>query len=153
MDMFEAVMSPEVTSKLEDDSDCLHFDCDWDLTRCAPASIIANETEDYYHPHAIHAPCCNDILRKVHEKFAEEMCTIGLGSGSGLGDWSVLFGSLIGVIRNNGVIPWTHDNDYLVHETTMAAMIKHWNATRSGISLFYLDIYRMCVNNHFQVGT
>ena len=133
---------------------CLHFDCDWDLMRCAPTSNLSSSSantssnereEDYYHPNATQAPCCNDIMRQLNKYFDKEMCTLGL-------DYVTIFGSLLGLTRSRDVIPWSGDNDYLVLESTMATMNEHWNATRSGISLLYHGIYRMCINNHFLGG-
>ena len=138
-----------VTSMFDDlvgttSNDCLQYSCDWDLARCTPDS---NNTaiEDYYHPNATEAPCCVDILRQLNKNFDEEMCAIGL-------DYTVMFGSLLGLQRGNDLIPWSNDNDYLVHVKTIKAMIEFWNATRSGISLVHQDIYRMCANKHLLGG-
>eukprot|EP00584_Thalassiosira_punctigera_P025252 CAMPEP_0172576856 /NCGR_PEP_ID=MMETSP1067-20121228/137939_1 /TAXON_ID=265564 ORGANISM="Thalassiosira punctigera, Strain Tpunct2005C2" /NCGR_SAMPLE_ID=MMETSP1067 /ASSEMBLY_ACC=CAM_ASM_000444 /LENGTH=100 /DNA_ID=CAMNT_0013369535 /DNA_START=494 /DNA_END=793 /DNA_ORIENTATION=+ len=48
--------------KFEDISSCMHFECDWDLTRCAPSAADGSVVlEDYYRPDATSPPCCNDL--------------------------------------------------------------------------------------------
>lgn len=122
----------------------MHFDWDWDLDRCTKEAHFSPMND------SVKAPCCIDILRRLHEAFSEEMCTIGLGGQPGF--YTAIYGSLLGHIRHNDVIPWSNDNDYLVHEVAMEAMIRYWNETRSGISLVYHGIYRMCINSKFHGG-
>eukprot|EP00584_Thalassiosira_punctigera_P008429 CAMPEP_0172531006 /NCGR_PEP_ID=MMETSP1067-20121228/4574_1 /TAXON_ID=265564 ORGANISM="Thalassiosira punctigera, Strain Tpunct2005C2" /NCGR_SAMPLE_ID=MMETSP1067 /ASSEMBLY_ACC=CAM_ASM_000444 /LENGTH=308 /DNA_ID=CAMNT_0013315327 /DNA_START=93 /DNA_END=1016 /DNA_ORIENTATION=- len=118
---------------------CMQYKCDWNVSRCEKAN------EDYYSPDAMNPPCCVDILRQINRAFDKEMNELGL-------DYTVMFGSLLGLMRSGDIIPWTGDNDYLVPGHVLKQITEKWNEARSGLSLVHIYVYRLCVNENFMDG-
>ena len=120
------------------DANCLHFKCSKDIDQCD--NILPT---NYDGPEL---PCCVHILRDMSRVFDEAMCSLGL-------DYSVAFGTLLGLIRADQIIPWTIDNDYIIPSQDVAnAMVALWDTKATGLAHMFQSINRMCVTPDFAGG-
>ena len=121
--------------------------------KCRPFQCMKNETQcDNIHPtnyDGPNPPCCTHILRDLMHIFDETMSTLGL-------DYVVSFGTLLGLTRSDKIIPWTGDNDVIIEDTKTAYdMVDLWkttNASKSGLSLLFQGILRLCITPQFADG-
>ena len=117
---------------------CLFFQCEKNATLC-DNSNPTNYNGDK-------PPCCVHILRDIAREFDAEMCRIGV-------DYIATFGTLLGLIRSDRIIPWTGDMDYIIPSKAAAnAMVHLWDAKRTGLRHVYQDINRMCITRDFANG-
>ena len=118
---------------------CLFFTCSKNETLCD--NVLPT---DYDGPHP---PCCSHILRDMARAFDEEMCRLGL-------DYTVGFGTLLGLERGNKFIPWTIDHDYIIESTMLAdAMVDLWDAKVTGMAhVYHGGMNRMCITPDFANG-
>lgn len=91
-------------------------------------------------------PCCTHILRDMTRIFDETMCSLGL-------DYSAAFGTLLGFRRDDRIIPWTSDVDYIIPSKDVAnAMVSLWDSKKTGMAHIFQGINRMCVTPDFAGG-
>ena len=89
-------------------------------------------------------PCCVQVLRDMAAAFDSIMCTLGF-------EYVTSYGTLLGLVRNDTLIPWTADNDFIITEHTLAAMYdispeekQVWND--HGLDFFFANFYhRVCI--------
>eukprot|EP00978_Attheya_sp_CCMP212_P003337 scaffold6888_cov48-Attheya_sp.AAC.4 len=80
---------------------CLRFDCTAQCDDTTNDDVSTN----YDGPEP---PCCTHVLRDMAEIFDRIMCrTLGL-------EYFSSYGMLLGLVRDDRIIPWTADNDYVV---------------------------------------
>jgi len=118
------------------DTDCLTFKC------------TTSDSCDNYLPtnyDGPNPPCCNNVLRDMARIFDDTMCDLGL-------DYVAAFGTLLGLVRSDRLIPWTSDNDYIVLPNSMNAMVDLWDANATGMSLIFQGIPRLCATSKFAEG-
>lgn len=117
---------------------CLFFQCDKNATLCDnnnPTEYNSNKP-----------PCCVHILRDVAREFDAEMCRIGV-------DYIATFGTLLGLIRSDRLIPWTGDMDYIIPSKAAAnAMVHLWDTNKTGLKHVHQGINRMCMTRDFANG-
>eukprot|EP00978_Attheya_sp_CCMP212_P000252 scaffold481_cov63-Attheya_sp.AAC.13 len=78
--------------------------------------------------------------------FDEMMCHLGL-------DYSVAFGTLLGLRRSDRLIPWTIDNDYIIpSKDVVNAMVSLWDTKKTGMAHIFQAINRMCITPDFAGG-
>jgi len=77
--------------------------------------------------------------------FDNTMCSLGL-------DNIAAFGTLLGLVRSDQLIPWTFDNDYIISSNTASAMVDLWDARTTGMSYMWQGIPRMCATTDFAEG-
>ena len=124
---------------------CLEFKCDWNSTTHCD-SFGPTVYNDPTKP-----PCCVHILRDMAAAFDEVMCKLGF-------EYFSSYGMLLGLVRNDKLIPWTSDNDYIATERTLAAMYDMSPEDKQvwddhGLSFFFDNYYhRVCVTNKFMNG-
>lgn len=130
------VVKPKPPTRLED-ANCLAFKCSNDTVKCDNAlSTNYDGTEP---------PCCVHVLRDMSQIFDESMQKLGL-------DYSVGFGTLLGLIRSDRLIPWTGDNDYILPSKDVATtMVEQWPNT-TGLAHILQGINRICVTPDFAGG-
>ena len=154
----------KITQSL-DDANCLFFKCTKNVVACDN-----NYPTDY---DGEEPPCCVHIMRDVGRLFVAEMSRIGL-------DYTVTFGTLLGLMRSNRLIPWTGDMDYLIPSKAVAkactsmfgvrlniaiaayegrklctarnAMVHLWDTKKTGMSHIFQWINRMCLTHDFADG-
>jgi len=118
------------------DTDCLTFHC----TTSESCNNYLPTNYDGPDP-----PCCPSILRDMARIFDDTMCDLGL-------DYVTAFGTLLGLVRSDRLIPWTSDNDYIVLPNSMNAMVDLWDANATGMSLIFQGIPRLCATSKFAKG-
>lgn len=119
-------------------SNCMYFKCIRNKTECDNTMPTNYNGPD--------PPCCVHILRDVTRVFDEAMHDLSL-------DYSVAFGTLLGLRRADRLIEWTGDNDYIIPSVdVMMTMKSKWNSTKTGLSLLYQDMDRMCATSNFMNG-
>lgn len=134
--------------QFSDMSQCIDFKCSKDIDFCDNTSPT-----DYDGYGGLgFAPCCTHILRDILTVFDGTMSELGL-------DYFVGFGTLLGLIRSDRVIPWTIDNDIVVEQRTLRAMAELWNEENTGLRFAFPrsgkaqgGIPRMCVTQNFAGG-
>jgi len=94
-----------------------------------------------------HPPCCKHILRDMIRVIDEAMSALGLEYFAG-------YGSLLGLVRNDYVIPWTADNDFVVSFAVANEIWKQQDFLNKEFGLrVFNDFYlRMCVEESFMGG-
>lgn len=95
-------------------------------------------------------PCCTHILRDLVYIFDKTMSTLGL-------DYVVSFGTLLGLVRSDKIIPWTEDDDFIIKDDKTAhAMVDLWKTTAAsktgGLALMFQGILRICITPQFAEG-
>jgi hypothetical protein len=126
---------------------CLQFKCDWNSTTNTHCDSFGPTI--YTDPS--NPPCCVHILRDMAAAFDAVMCKLGF-------EYFSSYGMLLGLVRNDKLIPWTSDNDYIATDRTLAAMYdmspkekKVWDD--HGLAFFFDNFYhRVCVTNTFMNG-
>jgi len=120
------------------EANCLFFKCTKSVAECDNN----NPTEyDGDKP-----PCCVHILRDAGRLFDAEMCRIGL-------DYTTAFGTLLGLMRSDRLIPWTGDMDYIIPSEAVAnAMVHLWDTKKTGLAHIFQDINRVCLTHDFADG-
>eukprot|EP00985_Skeletonema_marinoi_P013387 scaffold6623_cov78-Skeletonema_marinoi.AAC.1 len=126
---------------------CLEFKCDWNSTTNTHCDTFGPSV--YNDP--TNPPCCVHILRDMAAAFDAVMCKLGF-------EYFSSYGMLLGLVRNDKLIPWTSDNDYIATERTLAAMYdmsvedkKVWDD--HGLAFFFDNYYhRVCITNKFMNG-
>ena len=122
---------------------CLRFTCDWENhTRCnnwEPTNLDGPKP-----------PCCVHILRDMAKAFDNAMCELGF-------EYFVSYGMLLGLVRDDKLIPWTMDNDYIATEQTLAAMMalteeEKFVFDKYGIDFLYDNFFRVCLTHDFMDG-
>lgn len=117
---------------------CLFFQCEKNATLCDN-----NNPTEY---NGSKPPCCVHILRDVAHEFDSEMCRIGV-------DYIATFGTLLGLIRSDRLIPWTGDMDYIIPSKAAAnAMVHLWDTKKTGLRHVFQGINRMCITSDFANG-
>lgn len=126
---------------------CLEFKCDWNATSNTHCdSFGATIYNDPTYP-----PCCVHILRDMAAAFDAVMCKLGF-------EYFSSYGMLLGLVRNDKLIPWTSDNDYVATERTLAAMYDMSTEDKKvwydhGLAFFFDNYYhRVCVTDKFMNG-
>lgn len=124
---------------------CLRFECDWtDHDRCDAMTGPTTYDDPSGRP-----PCCVHILRDMARAFDDAMCSLGL-------EYFAMYGTLLGLVRNDRLIPWTSDNDYVATERTVAAMYEpdaKEAFERRGLAFFFDNFYhRVCATPQFMGG-
>lgn len=126
---------------------CLQFKCDWNST----ANTHCDSFGPTIYTDPSNPPCCVHILRDMAAAFDAVMCKLGF-------EYFSSFGMLLGLVRNDKLIPWTSDNDYIATERTLAAMYamspeekKVWDD--HGLAFLFDNYYhRVCVTSTFMNG-
>jgi len=126
---------------------CIDFQCTSDVEKCNNVHLTNYDNSNG------EPPCCTHILRDMLHTFDTEMSNIGI-------NYFVGFGTLLGLIRNELVIPWTIDNDIVIENVqTLFVMSKLWNAQSTGLQLIYPKMGkrlrgfpRMCITSNFANG-
>lgn len=119
-------------------ANCLNFNCSKDISHC---DNISPTNYDGPEP-----PCCVHILRDMAQTFDEAMCNLGL-------DYVTGFGSLLGLVRGGRFIPWTIDDDYIIpSKNVYNAMVKLWDAKKTGLNHLFQLMPRMCITPDFANG-
>ena len=119
-------------------ANCLNFECNDNVDVCN------NNNATEYHGET--PPCCVHILRDAGRLFDEEMCQIGL-------DYTAAFGTLLGLIRSDQLIPWTADMDYIIPSKAVAnAMVHLWDHNKTGLAHVFQGINRICLTHDFADG-
>ena len=73
-------------------------------------------------------PCCVHILRDMARTFDETMCGLGL-------EYVATFGTLLGLVRSDRMIPWTSDIDYIIPSKHVAnAMVDLWDTNATALT-------------------
>ena len=117
---------------------CLSFKCNKNVTHCD------NELPTNYD--GPEPPCCAHLLRDMSRIFDDAMCSLGL-------DYLASFGTLLGFVRSDRIIPWTSDLDYVVpSEDVAGALFALWDAKTTGMAHVYQQIDRMCITGDFAGG-
>ena len=76
------------------------------------------------------------------------MCNYGLGK-----EYIAAFGTLLGFLREDKIIPWTADLDYIIpSKQIMNRMIDLWDTPTTGLAHIHQSINRMCVTPEFAGG-
>lgn len=125
---------------------CLQYRCDWNTNHTHCDSFGPTIYNDPFNP-----PCCVHILRDMAAAFDAVMCKLGF-------EYFSSYGMLLGLVRNDKLIPWTSDNDYIATDRTLAAMYdmsptdkKVWDD--HGIHFFFDNhFHRVCVTTTFMKG-
>lgn len=126
---------------------CLEFKCDWNSTTNTHCDTFGPTI--YNDP--TKPPCCVHILRDMAAAFDAVMCNLGF-------EYFSSYGMLLGLVRNDKLIPWTSDNDYIATERTLAAMYNMSTEDKKvwydhGIAFFFDNYYhRVCVTDKFMNG-
>jgi len=98
------VIFPEIQGKSRIDryDGCLRYECakSTDL-HCQDNFAPTNYSE------GSKPPCCAHILRDIIQLVDQALCDLGL-------EYFASYGTLLGLVRNDHVIPWTADNDFVV---------------------------------------
>lgn len=88
-------------------------------------------------------------MRDMAREFDKILCHLGV-------EIFPAFGTLLGLTRDDKLIPWTSDNDYLSSEGNLAALYALWNESearlRHGLALFWVTFDRLCVTETFAGG-
>jgi hypothetical protein len=115
---------------------------DSDPTRCATA------TPDHIDPKAAQAPCfthaLRDMLRVLTQTFDQHKIEYLAG-----------FGSLLGAMREQQIIPWTTDVDVLLSAENLRLLAQNVNGVlddlrAKGVSFFSdRDYFRYCLNTNY----
>ena len=119
---------------------CLHFVCNKDLLSCDNTWPTNFDGPD--------PPCCIHLLRDMAREFDRIMCHLGL-------EYFSAYGTLLGLVREGRLIPWTIDNDYFATEQSINALYHLWNTSlhfNHGLSFFRSWGNRMCINPGFAQG-
>ncbi|KAL7526578.1 hypothetical protein ACHAWF_001830 [Thalassiosira exigua] len=124
---------------------CLQFTCIWhDYAACdTMAPTVYNDPDN--------PPCCVHILRDMAAAFDAVMRTLGF-------EYYANYGMLLGLMRSDKLIPWTFDNDYVVSNRTLSAMMNLSPEAKGvfdshGLSFFFDNIYhRVCITPAFKGG-
>ena len=122
---------------------CLQYECARG-DRCRDGAAPARYDGD-------DPPCCLHVLRDMAAAFEAAMCELGL-------EYFAAYGMLIGLIRQDQLIPWTADNDYVVTEQTLAAMLDLSPEEQAvfadrGLAVFFDNyFYRICITPAFAGG-
>ena len=120
------------------DANCLFFNCTRDVNECDNNNPTEYDGEK--------PPCCVHIMRDAGRLFDAEMSRIGL-------DYFAAFGTLLGFMRSDRVIPWTGDLDYIIPSKAVAnAMVHLWDTKKTGLAHVFLDMNRMCITRDFADG-
>lgn len=92
-------------------------------------------------------PCCSHIIRDMAKMFDATMQDLRL-------DYSVGFGSLLGLVREDSFIPWTADNDYIIPSSeVMNAVVSLWDEKQTGMQhLFQNGVNRLCITSDWADG-
>ena len=69
-------------------------------------------------------------------------------------NYSVTFGTLLGLMRSDRLKPWTGDMDYLIHSTKSVAnaMVHLWDTKKTGMAHIFQWINRMCLTQDVADG-
>lgn len=121
---------------------CLRFKCDYDDTRCD--TMLPT---DFDGPKP---PCCVHILRDMNREFDEAMCELGF-------EYFAAYGTALGLIRSDRLVPWTIDNDYVVSKVAALALLtlpqqEKEVLVRHGLHLLMDNFVRLCVTPNFVGG-
>jgi hypothetical protein len=122
---------------------CLRFECQKHSPACDSMDQTSYEGDQ--------PPCCSHVLRDMAKAFDDVMCELGL-------EYFAAYGTLLGLLRSDKLIPWTIDNDYLVTKDTLSVLFNltpaHYNATfgKHGLSFFQDRLLRLCVTPDFVTG-
>jgi len=126
---------PLVTNSI---SQCMPFNCSNDVDACDNVNPTNYKGTS--------PPCCVHVLRDMSRAFDQEMSLHGL-------DYASSFGILLGLWRDDRLIPWTSDNDHIIpSKAVQHAMIDLWNTSRTGLAYLYQGIFRMCATRDFANG-
>eukprot|EP00585_Thalassiosira_rotula_P013498 CAMPEP_0196132254 /NCGR_PEP_ID=MMETSP0910-20130528/1960_1 /TAXON_ID=49265 /ORGANISM="Thalassiosira rotula, Strain GSO102" /LENGTH=321 /DNA_ID=CAMNT_0041391851 /DNA_START=124 /DNA_END=1089 /DNA_ORIENTATION=+ len=115
---------------------CLDFQCNKDIDVC---DNILPTNYDGTKP-----PCCSHILRDMARTFDGVMSKLGL-------QYFLGFGTLLGLIRSDKVIPWTADDDFVIIDGLTSTLSLWDNST--GLDFITLPWPpRMCITKAFANG-
>jgi hypothetical protein len=119
---------------------CLRFDC------TAQCDDTTNDDVTNYDGPA--PPCCTHVLRDMALIFDKIMCrTLGL-------EYFSSYGMLLGLVRDDRLIPWTADNDYVVSFAVAEEMYKYRSVfAEEGLTFFFDDYYKLCASPDFMDGS
>ncbi|KAL7533837.1 hypothetical protein ACHAXR_005480 [Thalassiosira sp. AJA248-18] len=92
-------------------------------------------------------PCCTHVLRDMIRTVDDALCGLGLEYFAG-------YGTLLGLIRDDHVIPWTADNDFVVSFAVAEEIWKQRAYLRDNFGLnIFNDFYlRTCISESFMGG-
>jgi len=124
---------------------CLRFTCDWKKTNHGRCNSWNRTNLDGPEP-----PCCVHTLRDMAKAFDDAICELGF-------EVFASYGMLLGLVRDDKLIPWTMDNDYIATEETLSAMLalrpeEKAVFAKHGISFFYDNFFRLCITPDFMDG-
>ena len=119
---------------------CIDFVCNKDIESCD--NTLPTNYDD------IKPPCCTHILRDMAHTFDKVMSKLGL-------QYIVSFGTLLGLIRSDKIIPWTADDDFVIfNDGNLAnmAMLSLWDNSTGLNFVTYPWPPRLCITSAFANG-
>ena len=124
---------------------CLRFTCDWKKTNYGRCNNWNQTNYDGPEP-----PCCVHTLRDMAKAVDDIICELGF-------EVFASYGMLLGLVRDDKLIPWTMDNDYIATQETLSAMLalrpeEKAVFAKHGISFFYDHFFRFCITPDFMDG-
>lgn len=121
---------------------CMRFKCS--AAKEAHCQDHYAET-DYDHPN--NPPCCTHILRDMLKLVDTALGSLDL-------EYFTVYGTLLGLVRNDHVIPWTADNDFLMSFAVHEELIRNQDYIREkfGLRLYKYMYHRVCVAENFMGG-
>jgi len=121
---------------------CLRYKCaNYQEPHCRDNNFAATDYDGFQ------PPCCFHILRDMIREIDDAMCTLGL-------EYYAAYGTLLGLVRDDHVIPWTADNDFVVSFAVAVEMYERRDYLEEQFGLFlFNDFYlRSCVTDKFMDG-
>ena len=140
------VRFPPISSKRRIDryDGCLRYECSrHNTSTCTDETLFADTNyDDPEQP-----PCYTHILRDMIQVVDTIMCDLEL-------EYFAAYGTLLGMIRNNHVIPWTADNDVVVSFRVAEELYKNrvYIEEKYGLRVFNDFYLRGCLTDKFKNG-
>jgi hypothetical protein len=121
---------------------CMRFMC----SKATSAHCQDHRAETVY-DHPTNPPCCTHILRDMIRVTDEALGSLNL-------EYFAAYGTLLGLVRNDHVIPWTADNDFVMSFAVHEELIRNRDYLRERFGLHLCkDTYlRCCVAENFMGG-
>lgn len=121
---------------------CMRFLC---AKAEAPHCHDHRAETNYHHP--TDPPCCTHILRDMIRLTDAALSSMNL-------EYFAMYGTLLGLVRNGHVIPWTADNDFAMSFEVHEEMVRNRDYIQEhfGLHLTKDDYMRTCAADNFMGG-
>lgn len=125
---------------------CMRYECaKGGEAHCQGGEDHHQAETDYDHP--TNPPCCTHILRDMIRLIDEAFVSLDV-------KYFAAYGTLLGLVRNDSVIPWTADNDFVMPFASYEEVIRNRDRIREQYGLHLTkDMYlRACTAENFMGG-